>query len=220
MQTRLLLAGLTAFGGDIMTLRGINTVGVAFSVLVAVYTSPARAVTLNFDLSISYDLSAPGPLNGVAAFSLLGLSVTVPEMPLGNPIVVSLAPGDNFVASFLFEPPEPCLTGLALCQADFSFGGLAGNLTAYGFGQLSDATPFPSSAPIIPIGDLYPPNPCLMSCELSGPLVADGAPLQVGEWEVTITATPLPPAITLFGAGASLLGLLGWRRKRRAQAVA
>jgi hypothetical protein len=31
------------------------------------------------------------------------------------------------------------------------------------------------------------------------------------------TVTPLPPALPLFASGLSGLGLLGWRRKRRAQ---
>jgi hypothetical protein len=33
-------------------------------------------------------------------------------------------------------------------------------------------------------------------------------------------ATPLPAALPLFATGIGGLGLLGWRRKRKAQAVA
>ena len=33
-------------------------------------------------------------------------------------------------------------------------------------------------------------------------------------------ATPLPAALPLFATGLGALGLLGWRRKRKAQAVA
>jgi hypothetical protein len=36
----------------------------------------------------------------------------------------------------------------------------------------------------------------------------------------TITETPLPAAFSLFATGIGGLGLLGWRRKRKAQAVA
>ncbi len=36
---------------------------------------------------------------------------------------------------------------------------------------------------------------------------------------VKITATPLPAALPLFAGGLGGLGLLGWRRKRKAQAV-
>jgi hypothetical protein len=34
------------------------------------------------------------------------------------------------------------------------------------------------------------------------------------------TATPLPPALSLFGGGLGMIGLLGWRRKRKAVAIA
>jgi hypothetical protein len=33
-------------------------------------------------------------------------------------------------------------------------------------------------------------------------------------------ATPLPATLPLFATGLGALGLLGWRRKRKAQAVA
>jgi hypothetical protein len=34
-----------------------------------------------------------------------------------------------------------------------------------------------------------------------------------------LTATPLPAALPLFATGLGALGLLGWRRKRKAQAA-
>jgi hypothetical protein len=37
---------------------------------------------------------------------------------------------------------------------------------------------------------------------------------------ITPTATPLPAALPLFATGLGGLGLLGWRRKRKAQALA
>jgi hypothetical protein len=36
----------------------------------------------------------------------------------------------------------------------------------------------------------------------------------------TVTATPIPAALPLFATGLGALGLLGWRRKRKAQATA
>jgi hypothetical protein len=39
-----------------------------------------------------------------------------------------------------------------------------------------------------------------------------------GTWSVT--TTPIPAALPLFASGLGVLGLLGWRRKRKAAAVA
>jgi hypothetical protein len=36
----------------------------------------------------------------------------------------------------------------------------------------------------------------------------------------TIATTPLPAALPLFATGLGALGLLGWRRKRKAAAIA
>ena len=37
---------------------------------------------------------------------------------------------------------------------------------------------------------------------------------------LAISSTPLPAALPLFATGFGALGLLGWRRKRKAQAAA
>ena len=37
---------------------------------------------------------------------------------------------------------------------------------------------------------------------------------------ITVNQTPLPAALPLFATGLGALGLLGWRRKRKAQAAA
>jgi hypothetical protein len=37
---------------------------------------------------------------------------------------------------------------------------------------------------------------------------------------VSVSTTPLPPALPLFATGLGALGLLGWRRKRKARPVA
>jgi hypothetical protein len=42
----------------------------------------------------------------------------------------------------------------------------------------------------------------------------------VGLWTYSLSATPLPAALPLFASGLGALGLLGWRRKRKAAALA
>ncbi len=45
-------------------------------------------------------------------------------------------------------------------------------------------------------------------------------PVTNGVWTSATSATPLPAALPLFATGLGALGLLSWRRKRKAQAVA
>jgi hypothetical protein len=40
-----------------------------------------------------------------------------------------------------------------------------------------------------------------------------------GVWSDDVSAVPLPAALPLFATGLGALGLLGWRRKRKASAV-
>jgi hypothetical protein len=48
--------------------------------------------------------------------------------------------------------------------------------------------------------------------------------LNVADWqyifgEMTVSETPLPTTLPLFATGLGAIGLLGWRRKRKAQAA-
>jgi hypothetical protein len=53
---------------------------------------------------------------------------------------------------------------------------------------------------------------CLISCP-TGELPVSGGSV------VAVSAVPLPAALPLFASGLGALGLLGWRRKRKAQAA-
>jgi hypothetical protein len=68
-------------------------------------------------------------------------------------------------------------------------------------------------------------NPVFSSADLS--IVADNTKIFTGTGTVTVAATaplpaatPLPAALPLFATGLGALGLLGWRRKRKAVALA
>ena len=54
--------------------------------------------------------------------------------------------------------------------------------------------------------------------EATGPLVGFDGAQQVGTWTITEQVTPIPAALPLFATGLGGLGVLGWRRKRKAQA--
>jgi hypothetical protein len=49
--------------------------------------------------------------------------------------------------------------------------------------------------------------------------VTDGGGSQNTGLDASLTLTPLPAALPMFATGLGALGLLGWRRKRKAQAV-
>ena len=58
----------------------------------------------------------------------------------------------------------------------------------------------------------------LSSTALQGGIYTSG--LQADSPVLELTATPLPAALPLFTTGLGALGLLGWRRKRKAQVAA
>ena len=58
---------------------------------------------------------------------------------------------------------------------------------------------------------------CPASFIHSGNVAANGT---FGTWEIVPSATPLPAALPLFATGLGALGLLGWRRKKKAAALA
>jgi hypothetical protein len=98
-------------------------------------------------------------------------------------------------------------------------GGLIGNNEMFAFSSFVPTDWVAPAAgqppPLVEIGML---NGALFE-EATGPLVGFDA-AQVGTWTVTETVTPLPAALPLFATGIGGLGFLGWRRKRKAQAVA
>jgi len=51
-------------------------------------------------------------------------------------------------------------------------------------------------------------------------IVGTGGPVAANSGVYSAIQTPLPPALPLFATGLGALGLLGWRRKRKAQAAA
>jgi len=48
----------------------------------------------------------------------------------------------------------------------------------------------------------------------------DGLDAGLDNVDVELAATPLPATLPLFASGLGALGLLGWRRKRKAAAIA
>jgi hypothetical protein len=217
-------------------LRAKCTVSMAVGLLagMAALTNPAQASTVAIDLSISYFATIPGNpvlpgppqifvgtqlINGNPLF--FGSHADAMPLPFTFP---TLNVGDIF--STTFEPPDPCIAA-ASCQLHFNFGGQVTGQDANGlaFSYVAAAI-FPGDAivptpPPIKIGALdfsYPTPPPI---RVAGFIYAFDDPEVVGEWQVTlrVDTTPLPAALPLFATGLGALGLLGWRRKRKALAA-
>ena len=98
----------------------------------------------------------------------------------------------------LFDAPTPAVLGAVQARIG----------TIFGFGSGED------SVWLEDCGFLNGAGACVIGVDAaSGPS---------GSWsdDIPPVATPLPAALPLFATGLGVLGLLGWRRKRKAQAAA
>ena len=189
---------------------------------------PTPSVFIDLSIAVPPTPILPGDeLGGTAQFweqlgPALGWTPLSDPIP-GNPVKL----GQTLIITFF--PPNPCL-GSDSCSIGFSFGGTAGGLPAIAFQTLDDAPASPTTVPptpIIPITDSFePPDPCFQgaACNASGPIVGyqlDPQSVgQIGTWNASIGITPLPAALPLLATGLGVLGLLGWRRKRKAPIAA
>ena len=146
---------------------------------------------------------------------------TTPEASFN---IGSLIPG-NPVFTAHFIPGDPCV-GSGTCAVSFSFGGSTNdgntNHPTYGFQTSNVPSSNPGAAFELLVGNFIPTEPCFTGsvCHATGPIVAFSDPITVGSWDVTISETPLPAALPLFASGLGALGLLGWRRRRKATLAA
>ena len=120
----------------------------------------------------------------------------------------------------------------SIISGDLKVSGISSDLTNLIFSQTTPAR-FEFADAATGIGDRaffsFPPTSTLVgfsggtagtssftNCVLPGTVNCSVS--RIGD--TTFTATPLPAALPLFATGIGGLGLLGWRRKRKALAVA
>ena len=175
-------------------------------------------VEMNFDRSINW-----GDNNNFSG--LLNIGTTLNGFTSVGTILFPPNPCAGALSSAC-EPPDPCL-GAAACTesnvvalpssgmpkwnlsdvmfntggASYTVGLMINGVMSTGPFDLYFATDM--NDPGIPVYDLYYNDP-----------------IQVGTFEIFATTTPLPAALPLFATGLGALGLLGWRRKRKATALA
>jgi hypothetical protein len=174
--------------------------GVAMAFVASV--PQARAATYQIDLSISYDKAVPnaaaGLLNGQAQFFEGNSSLSG-----GLTDIAGISLGQKF--SWSFTPSDPCFGQNSCSTIGFRFAGFTQGFGTDAFGA-NDIIPGtqPAFPPLIALANLIPVDPCFGGgtvCHVTGPIYAFDAPVNVGTWDVTVTATPLPGAFAMFSGG-------------------
>jgi hypothetical protein len=181
----------------------------------AASVTPALADFLNVELTVSYfppaNFAADSHFVGVAGFCLDILGGNGPQ-PVDSPALIFLDIFEKAVSAV--EDPSlvdhPCL-GDGSCGVDVSIRGTAGSFVAFAFPNAVDFPSIaPSQAPIIPIGSLFPADPCFDHtagpCRQSGRIVAfDPGPVVVGSWDIAMSEVPEPTGLVLLGTVVLIL---------------
>jgi hypothetical protein len=155
-------------------------------------------------LPISMDISAAAGLSGIESFNtsfLAGVFLNGHEGDIGHTAPATL----DFSSNYNFTSLSPLDD-----QVFFIGDGLTG--TGSGSVQVFNV---PSDATFLVLG-ITDAN------GYNGPPGAyfDNAGLFTAVFSIEPTTTPLPSSLPLLTAGLSALGLFGWRRKRKAAAIA
>ena len=172
--------------------------------LLALAVGSANASTFN----------VTGFFSGTTTVGLTGtIDVNVATGTITAPDLNVTGLSETFVSVFALVPPSPpSITDWDLAVATIS--GIKGDGLFIHFAPSFDATHTTGltgfAGATISIWDVGP----------LGTVFCDGScPAPIGEGG-TISPTPLPAALPLFATRLGALGLLGWRRKRNAAAVA
>jgi hypothetical protein len=163
------------------------------------------------DNALSYNPSTQGAIGSITASADKILTVTVPGPPNpslgGNTFRPMIEQGGIFYLAAIPGPgvPEPGSTGWnTLSQAGLT----ASAFTQYDFttGTFGTANPDFAGGPML-----------FGLAQLTGFFPGFTATADYDNLSFTLVPTPLPAALPLFATGLGALGLLGWRRKKKAQ---
>jgi hypothetical protein len=133
------------------------------------------------------------------------------------PTTLSLSPGSStiaaggsvtFTATILDKNTSAGLSGLSI-----DLNNLTSGVDLIGGFPLTDANGMASLMDTFPTAGIF-----TLQAIFEG--AGFDSPSQSNQATVTVNQTPLPAALPLFATGIGGLGLLGWRRKRKAQADA
>ena len=162
------------------------------------------------DNALSYNPTTQGAISSITASADKMLSTTVGNNPSGgtggNSFRPMIVQGGNFYLAAISGPgvPEPGTTGW---NTLFQAGLTASAFLQYDFSTGTFGTANPDFAG----------GPMLFGLgQLSGFFPGYTATADYDNLSFTLVPTPLPATLPLFATGLGALGLLGWRRKRKA----
>ncbi|MBI3571611.1 MAG: VPLPA-CTERM sorting domain-containing protein [Gammaproteobacteria bacterium] len=191
----------------------LNAAPVTAATVLADYTlnfKPPNPTCTATDLG---DLSG-ATLSGTPGFAYLDDAGNLVQVNPGPVQIGGLACGASYSGSFSFDAPG-ISPGVSV-----GFGGVVErqpgpiNLPLYAFAAGTDPAGLadPGSAPWISLGAVaLESNPGPVQLPLYA--FSSGVAYQVGTFEVTLQAVPLPAALWLFGSGVA--GLIGVARRRQ-----
>jgi hypothetical protein len=189
------------------------------------FPSPGHALNFDFSFSCTSCMNV-APFGGTVTGEIDGLTNGTSA---ATAVTIGSYPSALFSASFTL-PPAPFITfpnvndtvyentftvtGGVITAYHFTVGGIFGG---WGFGLGSTAAPPGENLDFLTNGTLIAPDQRDIALCLSG----NGCTATTTFTPLADTGTtPLPAALPLFASGLGALGLLGWRRKRKAQAAA
>jgi hypothetical protein len=181
---------------------------IALAPLLGLFPSPANA--LNFDFSFTGSMNA-APFTGIVTGEIIGLTNGAST---ATDVII-----DSYPSAFTNPSPLPFDTfcGSNCLVTSNSFTVTAGAITAYNFEVTSTTLTGLWSLVLGASEDSFSNGTGANQINLITQGTQSGTTFNpVG----TTGATPLPAALPLFATGLGALGLLGWRRKRKAALAA
>ena len=169
---------------------------IAVTVTAAMQVSVATAATLqNFDFSFT----SANPVVGTVTGEIFGLQANTSNQAATDVKIFSFPSGLGLSLTAPIDVFATATIGNNLFQTSGNFiisAAFSATSPQYNLNVFNGAN----------LGLLQNPGPPILNTR--------------GTVSFTLDTTPLPAALPLFASGLGAIGLLGWRRKRKAQAVA
>jgi hypothetical protein len=179
--------------------------------LLSASQASASTITYNVDIvdagsgdTVLGTITTDGTFGALLASNFVTWNLTISNNTYGSASLVGPGPGDNSTLSV--DVGAPFLATATTLSYNFADNDPTDPGFQFGAGSSEFA-----------VGDAYryPPDG-LIAIGVNGQPSPGDAPTT----DVIGTATPLPAALPLFATGLGALGLVGWRRKKKAAALA